>query len=66
MAVRATQGFTCKVDGKKRRVSRGDVLASNDPVVKGRKNLFEPIVEQATAAPGEQRGVKKTAAKKSD
>lgn len=60
MAVRAVQSFTTRVKKTRRRVSRGDVLASNDPVVKANKGLFEPIVEQTTKAPGEKRGSKKS------
>ncbi len=35
--------FVCEVAGKERRVHAGDVIASSDPVVKGRKELFEPV-----------------------
>lgn len=41
-------------------VSKGDVVASDDPILEGRESLFRlvpppPDVEQATAAPGERR-----------
>lgn len=43
-----------------RTVIAGEVFDSSDPVVKGREQLFSintdaPVVEQATAAPGEVR-----------
>jgi hypothetical protein len=57
----ATETFAA--DG--RIIRRGDVVAAGDPIVKGRTELFEPHdpskptaeppIEQATAAPGEQR-----------
>jgi hypothetical protein len=40
--VRAVTTFWCEVDGKDRQVAAGQVLAASDPVVKGRKELFEP------------------------
>lgn len=58
MPVRAVQSFTTSIDGRRRAVSRGDLVASNDPVVKGREQMFEPVVEDATAAPGAKRGQK--------
>lgn len=39
----------------RRIVRRGQTVAADDPVLKGREHLFRPSVEQATAAPGEQR-----------
>ena len=50
-------------------VAQDEIVASDDPVVKGREHLFKAVeVEQATAAPGEKRSVaipkKKPAAKK--
>lgn len=67
------------VDGARVRIVEGDVWAADDPVVKARPELFadEPEkvhrsietaarprgVEQATAAPGERRAVKRTAKK---
>lgn len=57
MAKRVLQGFTtADKDGRKVHYSRGDTVPSNDPIVKGREDLFEDIVEQATKAPGEKRG----------
>lgn len=44
-------------------VSRGQLVRDEDPVLAGRGHLFEavddnlPIVEQATAAPGEKRRI---------
>lgn len=46
-----------------RTVQRGDVVADDDPVVKGREHLFTAPwaqVEQATAAPGERRASGRT------
>lgn len=44
-----------------RLVREGDIVSSDDPVVRKHAALFEPIVapivEQATAAPGERRTV---------
>jgi hypothetical protein len=44
-----------------RMVREGDIVSSDDPVVRKNAALFEPIlapvVEQATAAPGERRTV---------
>jgi hypothetical protein len=47
-------------------INEGTLLNFDDPRVKGREHLFEEteLVEQATAAPGEKRSVKKPAAKK--
>lgn len=43
-------------------VREGDIVSSDDPVVRKNATLFEPIsvpvVEQATAAPGERRSVR--------
>ena len=53
-------------------INQGDIVASNDPVVKGREQLFETVaaaakapvtlsaempIERATAGPGEKRGL---------
>lgn len=54
----------------------GSTVDDNDPVIKGREVFFVasdgateadpvPVVEQATAAPGERRTVKKSTARKS-
>ena len=55
-------------------VPNGALVDSDDPIVKGREHLFRPVpakgaapvVEQATAAPGEQRSTtpRKARAKK--
>lgn len=39
----ATQPFAVEVKGREVMVHDGDVYASNDPVVKGREHLFEPL-----------------------
>ncbi len=56
------RGFTAAVKGGRPRVVKGgQLVAADDPVVKGREHLFAPVedvVEQATAAPGELRAVK--------
>lgn len=47
-----------------RMIARGQLVNAADPIVKGREHLFEPtdadvpIIEQATAAPGERRNVR--------
>ena len=48
------------------RVAKGDIYDSKSAVVSGREALFEAVeaVEQATAAPGERRAVKRAPAKK--
>ena len=48
------------------KVTKGQLVNDNDPILKGKAHLFEPIdgdiavpmVEQATAAPGERRRVR--------
>jgi hypothetical protein len=67
----ASFAFT-ETDGGDRVYAAGDLVDSNDPAVKGREDLFEPVeatigrytnrrvVEQATAAPGEKRAAKST------
>lgn len=46
-------------------VAAGEPVDPADPIVKGREALFEADgVEQATAAPGERRAVKKAAARR--
>lgn len=52
MFVQAIDTFRTK---SRRLVRKGDVLDVNDPVVQGAKALFRPLVERATAAPGEVR-----------
>lgn len=48
----------------------GEIVSGDDPVVKGNESYFEDVdalvsrsVEQATAAPGEKRAVKRVAKK---
>lgn len=66
MAHRAKQSFTAKVEDRRRRISRGEVVGSNDPVLRGRESLFDEIVETTRRGPGEKRATKKTStAKKS-
>jgi len=47
--------------GNHRTIRRGQLVPDTDPVVAGRRHLFEEItsIEQATAAPGEKRDVRK-------
>lgn len=72
-----TQSVVTAVDGRRIRLSKGDAWDDADPVVKARPELFADVpevvmtsevrvagVEQASAAPGEKRSVKKAAAKK--
>lgn len=60
-ALRARKTFA--VPGS-RSFRRGDLIRSDDPVVEGREDLFEDVlnklgVEQATANPGERRNAAK-------
>jgi len=75
MAVlRVLEAFAYKSsDGFLVPLGAGEIVDSTHPAVKGREHMFEPVeataarsrdeVEQATAAPGEKRAVKKAAAK---
>jgi hypothetical protein len=47
----ATQPFAVEAKGREVLVHEGDVYAANDPVVKGRAHLFEPV----PVAPAEKR-----------
>lgn len=61
----ARTAFAVTIDGEQIIIQPGQVVDANDPVFKGREQLFEPFapkvrhypgrVEQATAAPGEKR-----------
>ena len=58
----ALESFVGQVDGKERVFRTGDLVRVSDPAVKKWPKLFgqprlynDPPVEQATAAPGEQR-----------
>jgi hypothetical protein len=63
----ARQAFATQVNGVTIVVQPGQLVDSDDPILKGRAELFEPFVpkvrqypgqarvEQATAAPGEKR-----------
>jgi hypothetical protein len=74
--LRCKEPFAADIKGVPRVVPAGALVDSNDPVVKGREHLFEPVdafmerrtadVEQATAAPGEKRSIAKKAAPKGD
>ncbi len=63
----ARSAFAAAVDGETIVIQPGQVVDADDPVLKGRQDLFEDYapkvrkykgqrVEQATAAPGEKRG----------
>ena len=54
--LRAVYGFTTSIDGRPTPVHVGDVIRADDPLVEGHRHCFVELVEQATAAPGEQRG----------
>lgn len=47
----------------RRTITVREIVSSSDPIVKGREHLFnrleEPVVEQATSAPGEKRSIPK-------
>ena len=70
--LRANQPFAyTDSTGTPRVVRPGDLFSADDPCVKGRETLFEPVevaaarkatstVEQATSAPGERRSVSTT------
>lgn len=59
--MRAHTGFAIPAprgQSRGRVVKAGEILDADDPVVKGREALFDPladVVEQATASPGEKR-----------
>lgn len=65
MILRCKEAFSFDLDGVPQTVTVGALFDSADPVVQGRDRLFEPVdafverrhpvVEQATAAPGEKR-----------
>jgi hypothetical protein len=68
--MRCKNTFFAVVDGRERRVRAGELLGSDDPVVKRFSSSFEPVeeyvakhraaepvVERATAEPGEKRSV---------
>lgn len=46
-------------NGASRGVRQGDVIPDDDPIVREFPWLFEAAVEQATAAPGEKRSVRR-------
>lgn len=76
MMLRALTSFTVAakkgVAGPGRSINEGDVLNASDPAVKGREHLFQPLedyldaVEQATAAPGEKRAVRRSQRREGD
>ena len=57
----AREGFGGSIDGKDIDLEEGDFVESNSPIAQKWPELFEapllryPVVEQATAAPGEKR-----------
>ena len=67
---RANQGFATTLDGEPLFVQKGELVRDGHPLLKGREDLFDPAenfgrfdvdakdVEQATAAPGEKRGLR--------
>lgn len=69
--MRCKRTFSARVDGRRRLVHAGDLVAATDAVVSGRERFFElveeyvanktaksePVVERATAEPGEKRTV---------
>ena len=64
----ALDSFVGAVDGETLRITKGELFETNHPAVKKWPELFgpvtfphptrrsEPVIEQATAAPGEKRG----------
>lgn len=72
MAVlRVREPFACDINGVQRVLRVGDLVSSDDVLVKGRGMFFEPVeqaaarrsavVEQATAEPGEHRSLPRRA-----
>lgn len=65
--LRVREAFAVPQGGISRVMRPGDLVRDDDPIVKGREGLFEPIesavsrnevrVEQATGAPGEKRSI---------
>lgn len=61
----ARESFVCKVNGMDETIRAGDLLEADHPAVKKNPGAFvepkvrfakaAPVVEQATAAPGEKR-----------
>ena len=64
---RVREPFVAVVGGVPRAYPAGQLIDDTDPVFKGRERLFEDVeagvrrVEQATAAPGEKRSVRRPA-----
>ena len=59
----AKESFVTMLDDEQVAVSKGDLVRTGHPLLKGRDELFEPAegyirfdVEEATAAPGRKRG----------
>lgn len=63
--MRVREPFVAVVGGVPRAYTAGQLIEDTDPVFKGRERLFEDVasgvrgVEQATAAPGEKRNVRR-------
>lgn len=56
-----------------RLITVGELVADDDPAIAGREHLFDgapsstgPVIESATAVPGEKRTTKRTAKKTSE
>ncbi len=75
MLLRATETFLAFTKHGQKFIAKGTIVESTDPVVANRADLFAPVeptyttapapvVEQATAAPGELRTTKKAAPRK--
>jgi hypothetical protein len=52
-----------------RTITKGQAVDASDPIVEGREHLFTaddsgPVIEQATAAPGEKRSTPRRPAKR--
>jgi len=64
--VRASAPFATNVNGWQQVVQTGELYEDTDPLVRAHPGCFEPVratagvaVEQATAAPGERRNVRR-------
>ena len=70
MAVlRCTSPFAVQEGVVPRVLRAGDLVDENDPAVKGREGMFEPVettVERATSAPGERRMLPKRRPRKDE
>lgn len=65
MAYRARKSFITKVNGRKRFISEGEFIASSDPIIKARGELFEDLEGTETTRSRTKRTTKRQTTKKS-